>query len=87
MSFPLHCHIEEMRMIEYLLVKHLFAFRLPGAEARVQATIACVAQANDSVPDHVLKLLSKHWCARLKSLTSNKHVQVEITPQSSSLTP
>ena len=66
MSFPLHFHIEEMRVIEYLLVKHLFAFRLPGTEARVQATIACVAQANDSVPDHVLKLLSKHWCARLR---------------------
>jgi hypothetical protein len=26
MSFPLHFHIEEMRVIEYLLVKYLFVF-------------------------------------------------------------
>jgi hypothetical protein len=76
MSFPLHFHIEEIRVIEYLPLKHLFAFRLPGAEARVQATIACVAQANDSVPDRVLELRSKHWCASLRMLTSSKRVPV-----------
>jgi hypothetical protein len=84
MSFPLHFHIEEMRVIEYLPVKHLFAFRLPGAEARVSWQIACVAQDNNSVPDHVLKLLSKHWCARLRTLKSAKQNPVQITPQRSS---
>jgi hypothetical protein len=86
MSFPLHFHIEEMRVIEYLLVEHLFAFRLPETEARVQATIDCVVRANDSVPDHMLKLLSKHWCARLRMLTSFKRVQVSCNAQRSSLT-
>ena len=85
--FPPHFHIEEMRVIEYLLVKHLFVFRLPGAEARVQATITCVAQANDSVPDHVLKLLCKRCCVSLRMLTFTKRVQVPFTTQSRSLTP
>jgi len=51
MSFPLSIHLEEMRVIEYLTEKNLFAFRLFGTEARVLSTIACVAQANASVPD------------------------------------
>ena len=74
-------------MIEYLTEKNLFAFRLFGIEARVLSTIACVAQDNASVPDQVLKLRSKHWCVRLRTLTSIKHVLASFHTQGRSLTP
>src|SRR2546426_8436481 len=81
MSFPLSIYLEEMRVFEYLTVKNHFAFRLFGAEARVLSTIACIAQDNDCVSDHVLKLRSKHWCAWLRMLTSIKRVLVSLHTQ------